>query len=126
MNILDKARLRARQAQESMYDGKCTVIEYGKTKDPITKITSKGEITVLADQPCRLSFSSSPAASQTSTTANLTQTIKLFIAPEIEIKPGSKIDVMQNGRTTAYKQSGQPAVYSTHQEVILELFRGWS
>lgn len=126
MNALDKARKRARQAQERLYEGKCTIVEYGKTKDPVTKITSSGEIVVLEKQPCRLSFSSSPATTQTSSTDNVAQTIKLFLAPEIVIKPGSKMIVTQNGRMSAYKNSGQPAIYVTHQEIILELFRGWA
>lgn len=75
---LDKVRKYARGSQKCMYDGKCTVIEYGKTKDPITKITSKGELIVLEEATAQLSFSLSPAASKTSTTANLTQAIRLF------------------------------------------------
>ena len=39
---------------------------------------------------------------------------------------GSKITVTQNGVTTDYASSGKPAVYETHQEVILELKEKWS
>lgn len=63
---------------------------------------------------------------QSDTGAAISQGTKLFTVPEIQIKPGSKIIVTQNGVTTVYSSSGVPAVYPTHQEVILELFEGWA
>lgn len=122
MSVLDKARKRARQALESQYEGKCTVIEYGKVKDPVTKITSEGEITVLENQPCKLSYSTIQSANQTDTVASVYQLVKLFISPEVNIKANSKIIVTQNGRETIYKNSGEPAIYFTHQEINLELY----
>ena len=54
--------------------------------------------------------------------ANVSQTTKLFIAPEITIKDGSRIEVTDVlGKKTIYKSSGQPAIYQTHQEIMLEL-----
>ena len=50
------------------------------------------------------------------------QTIKLFISPLVNVPPGSKITVTQNNQTQVYKSSGQPAVYTNHQEIELELF----
>ena len=51
--------------------------------------------------------------------------MKLFISPDVLIKAGSKIIVTQHGRTTEYSNSGVPAVYPTHQEIMLTLFEGW-
>ena len=79
------------------------------------------DITVLSNQPCRLSYSSSGTANQTDTVSNIEHTIKLLIAPEIKIAPGSKLRITQNGVTTDYISSGVPALYETHQEVSLEL-----
>lgn len=110
---------------EKLYKGKCTVTEYQDVKDPITKVTRKQEVVVLTEQPCRLSFSSAPAASVDDAPA-ITQSIKLFISPSVEIKPGSKVTVTQNNVTTEYSRSGFPAVYSTHQEIVLDLFKGWA
>ena len=73
-----------------------------------------------------LSFEKLNAVVQTDTAAKLTQGTKLFIAPEIKIKPGSKIIVEQNGTTTEYSASGEPAVYFSHSEYMLELFKGWA
>lgn len=115
-----------RLAIESLYKGRCAVYEYQSVKDPVTKITTKQEVLVLTDQPCRLSFKTITSTSPTDGAAVVTQIVKLFIAPEIAIKPGSKITVIQNGITTDYQSSGKPATYTNHQEIVLELFQGWA
>ena len=124
--MLPKAQMvKTRKAIESLYEGLCTVTERQPYSRP-NKSTGFKEVTVIKDQPCRLSFSSIPAAEQTETGAALQQSIRLFIAPEIEILPGSRITVTQNGVTVCYCRSGQPAVYASHQEVDLELWKGWT
>lgn len=115
-----------RASVESQYIGKCTIAEYQPITNPITKTTKHAPVDVLIDQPCRLSFKTITTANETGAASTVIQITKLFIAPEIDIKPGSRITVTQNGITTEYKNSGKPAVYSSHQEVILELFDGWS
>ena len=112
---------QARKAVESRYKGLCDILEKRKVKDEVTKATVLKDIVALSNQPCRLSYSSSGTANQTDTVSNIEQTIKLFIAPEIKIAPGSKLRITQNGVTTDYISSGVPAVYETHQEVSLEL-----
>lgn len=126
VKALETARKAARRAQEAAYDGRCTVVEYRQIKDEATKLTGKKEVVVIEDQPCRLSYEKLSAVLQTETVAAMSQGIKLFLAPEIVIKGGSKIIVTQNGVTEEYCASGKPAVYSTHQEVMLELFEGWT
>ena len=113
----------ARKAIESLYKGQCTVSEYQSVNDPVTKITEKQEVAVLTGQPCRLSFKAVTGTTTADGAANITQAVKLFIAPELNIKPGSKLTVMQNGVIADYQSSGQPAVYTHHQEIVLELFK---
>lgn len=125
-NALEKAQKAARKAIESTYAGVATVSEYKKVKDPNTALTSYKEVVVLENQPCSLSFEGIAAAVQTGTVATVSQAVKLFLSPDITIKPGSKIKVTQTGVTTEYKSSGVPAVYPTHQEIMLELFDGWA
>lgn len=121
------ARKAARKAIESTYEGVCTIVERRDMRDEVTKITRKNEeVPVVENQPCKLSFEKLNAVVQTDTAAKLTQGTKLFIAPEIKIKPGSKIIVEQNGTTTEYSASGEPAVYFSHSEYMLELFKGWA
>ena len=116
--------VKVRKALEKGYIGNFTVTEHQKITRP-NHTTGFSDVEVLVDQPCRLSFSSSPSAKD-GDVAEINQTVKLFYAPEIIVKEGSKITVTQNGVTTEYKQSGTPAVYDTHIEILLELFRGWA
>lgn len=124
--ILDKAYQAGRKAVESRYSGHCTVTEWQKTTDPVTKLTKQGERVVITDQPCRLVYKTLAAATETDTAPTLTQGVKLLLAPELTVKPGSRITVTQAGQTADFAASGQPAAYETHQEIMLALWRGWS
>lgn len=118
--------VKARKAIESLYDGKCTIIEHQKVKKE-DKSTGFQDVVVHEDIPCRLSFKTVTNTKPTETAASaVTQITKVFLAPEIKVKPGSKMIITQNDVTAEYKSSGKPAVYSTHQEIILELFKGWA
>lgn len=126
VNAIQAAHKAARKAQEALYFGLMAVTEHKKVTDERSKLTTEREETVLENQPCRLSFETLKSAQQTESAAGITQVIRLFLAPEITVKPGSKVTVTQNGVTADYKCSGVPAVYPTHQEIILELFEGWA
>ena len=118
--------VKVRKAIESLYSGTCTITENHKIQKPNKSVGFHEEV-VLTNQPCRLSFNQSNQTSQTeSGAAAITQTIKVFLAPEVQVKPGSKLTITQNGVTADYKNSGIPTYYSTHQEIVLELFKGWS
>lgn len=127
VNGLTAAQKAARKAIESTYSGVCTILERRDIRDERTKITRKNEeVPVVENQPCKLSFEKLNAVVQTDTAAIQAQGTKLFIAPEIKVKPGSKIIVEQNGVTTEYFASGEAAVYLSHAEIMLELFKGWA
>jgi len=115
-----------RKAVESLYNGSCTVKVWESVKDPITKITTNKEVTRFENKAVRLSHEKQTSATNTVGPAVIAQTIKLFIAPELDIPPGSKIIVTQDGRTGEYSRSGNPAVYKNHQEITLELFKGYA
>lgn len=125
--MLSEAKMvKAKKAVESLYDGVCTVTEHQKTVKT-NKSTTFADVVVLSEQPCRISYSTitdiSPNDNESSSVKQVT---KLFISPDVTIQTGSKISVTQHNVTTDYKSSGQPAIYQTHQEIILELFKGWS
>lgn len=126
IKAMQAAQKAARKAIESTYTGVMTVSERQSVKDPNTHITSTKEVVVLENQPCKLSFETIAATVQTDTAASLTQGTKLFLSPDVEIKAGSKIIVEQDGVKNAYSASGVPAVYPTHQEIILTLFERWA
>lgn len=126
INSLIKVRKLQREAIESMYEGVCTVTEYRKVTDDTTHLTYNKEIVLLENEPCRLSFESVQVTDKTDTVSNTVKKIKLFISPFIAIKPGSKITVTQNGVTSEYTYSSVPSVYSSHQEIMLDLFKEYA
>ncbi|MFL8713014.1 hypothetical protein Q3304_19755 [Clostridioides sp. GD02377] len=109
---------KTRKAIEMLYRDKCTIVEYQPVKDPVTKRTNNKEVTVLENQPCKLSYKNITSTEQ-GEVAKLAQTIKLFISPNINIKAGSKLIINDK----EYIRSGESAIYPNHQEVVLELFK---
>lgn len=105
-----------------LWKGKCTIYEYRDIVDPITHLTTQKEVPVLVDEPCRLSYNFEQATNIRSGAAVVSQSITLFIRPDLVINAGSVIEITQNGVTEKYKGSGQPAVYTNHQEIILQLY----
>lgn len=120
------AREAAKKALEGTYEGSATVIEHKKVTDDENRLTSYEDVVVLEGEPCRLSFSRLSPAVQNGSSATAVQAVKLFLSPERKIKPNSKIVVEQSGVVTEYMSSGVPAVYETHQEILLDLFREWA
>lgn len=125
-DAIKQAQRMHREAVEAAYDGVCRIYNMQSVKDPKTKVTSQTEVLVAQNIPCRLSYSSASPDLQSGTAATVSQTIKLFLAPELIVPPGSRIEVTQQTRTESYGQSGKAAVYASHQEIMLELWRGYA
>lgn len=114
-------------AIKSLWRGKCTVtVRNNDTTDENTGRVVVGEVDTYTDEPCRISFDTVNATQPENNAANIVQSITLFIDRAVVIPEGSKITVTQNGATAVYEKSGKPAVYSTHQEIPLEIFKGWA
>lgn len=113
-----------RKHVEKLYIGTCDVWEYTQTIDS-SGITCFEEVLVQQALPCRLNYYAVTSAGE-GKAASVSQDIILFLSPNIVVKSGSKLSVTQNGTTTIYKNSGEAAVYETHQEIRLALFRGWA
>ncbi|MFR6311347.1 hypothetical protein [Anaerofustis stercorihominis] len=112
-----------REAIEMTYTDICNVKEYKPTKDERSKLIKEKPVMVYENIPCRLSYSSSPLVEVNNGVSEKKQEIKLFIAPEIKIKPNSILIVYQNKKETGleYKRSSETKVYDTHQEITVEL-----
>ena len=106
----------------ALWTGRCTIYEFQDVTDPFTHQTTQREVAILEDEPCRLSYRYEQSTNIRSGAAVVSQSIKLFIRPDLTINPGSVIEITQHGVTCKYKGSGQPAVYCNHQEIILELY----
>lgn len=118
---IQAAQKAARKAIEATYFGTLTVTELQRVRNEKSKLMEESEVVVLEDQPCRLSFEKLQTAIQSESAATITQVTKLFLSPDVEIRPGAKITVTQAGITQVYECSGVPAVYPTHQEIVIIL-----
>lgn len=114
-----------REAAEMLYTGKMDVVEYQAVEDGKTGITEHREVTVLENIPCRLSYGQAAAVMDGNAAENV-QEIRVYFAPEVVVKPGSKLVIRQNGTEAAYKSSGVPRCYASHNEVAMEYFERWA
>ncbi|WP_434302653.1 hypothetical protein [Clostridium botulinum] len=121
LKSIEKARKQARKAIESLYDCTCSIYKYEKYKDSVTKETKTGinPIPKYEKQSCKVSKQSLSKNNQTDTVNKVLYELKLFIAPELEIRQGDILEVTNIlGVKTKYK-AGEGFPYYTHKEVIL-------
>lgn len=111
---------QAREAIQSMWTGICNIFWFKNSKNKYGTVVSEVK-ELYKNIPCRLSFKNISQTEQTESAAKTSQVVKLFIAPEVYVPPGSVIEVTQNGVTRKYKHSGISAVYTNHQEIILDV-----
>lgn len=115
-----------RNAIMKLWDGLCDVFTVTAVKDKDTGRTVQTETVLFRNEPCRVSYSSIASASPQSEAADVRQIIKLFISKDVKIPEGAKLVITQEGRTEKYRRAGKPAVYSVHQEIMLELVKEWA
>lgn len=111
-----------------LWRDRCTIFVKEKHTDPVTKITDFTETAFLTDEPCKLSFESI-AQTGGDNVAAIAQRVKLFLSPEHNIPAGCKIEVTRLQpieRTFTYAKSGEPGVFTNHQEVELVPFKGYA
>lgn len=114
---------KAKKAIQSLWAGVCNIFGFKDVEDEYGA-TSHAEVMLFENLPCRLSFKNISQTSQTESFAVSSQVVKLFIAPDVYVPPGSVIEVTQNGITRKYKHSGISAIYTNHQEIVLEAYKG--
>ena len=110
---------QARESIQSMWTGICNIFGFKNSKNKYGTVVSEVK-ELYKNIPCRLSFKNISQTEQTESVAKTSQVVKLFIAPEIYAPPGSIVEVIQNGVTKKYKHLGISAVYTNHQEIILD------
>ena len=110
---------QARESIQSMWTGICNIFGFKNSKNKYGTVVSEVK-ELYKNIPCRLSFKNISQTEQTESVAKTSQVVKLFIAPEVYVPPGSIVEVTQNGVTRKYKHSGISAVYTNHQEIILD------
>lgn len=123
---IKQAQRMHRKAIEATYDGTCRIYGMKPIRDPMTKVTRQEETLVQDGIACHLSYSSTAPAAGSDTVTSAVLTIKLFLAPELVVPPGCRIEITQQGRTESYAQSGKAALYSSHQEIMLESWKKYA
>lgn len=117
-----------RKALERLWKDRCTVYKREKVKDPTTKLTDFEEKPLFQDQPCKLSFETLNSSSG-DPVAVVSQTVKLFLSPDLEIPAGCKIVLTRFNdleRKFTYSKSGEAGVFTNHQEIQLVPFEGYA
>lgn len=115
---------KAKQAIQMLYFDRCNIYGIQKYKDPVTKeIIEKDDDVIYSDVPCKLSYKDVSQADNDGISSAVNQVVTLKLDNELVIKPGSKIVVTRNGRSTTYQNSGAPAIGVNQQIITLELFK---
>ena len=130
--MLSEAELvRIRGAVERLYTCICSVYEKEEYTDE-AGITRHRERLVMENIPCRISYSTGMlfnklnSGKECADAVRNKQYTKIFTSPDILIRPGSKIAVTNEKGEHIYFHSGERAEYLSHNEVLVENFKGWS
>lgn len=115
----------AKKFVESLYIDTCDVYEFQHVTDELTGITSQQEVLVHENVPCKLSFNRFPQTGD-GVGGSLSFLAKIFMSPDLEIKEGSKIVVVKNGKTYILANSGVPRMGINHQEINVGTWDKWA
>lgn len=117
-----------RKALERLWRDRCSVFIQTEVTDPSTHLTDFEETPLLQNQPCKLSFETLSATSGDEAPI-VAQSVKLFLPPDVAVPAGSKIVVTRFNdveRTFTYAKSGEAAIFTNHQEILLTLWKGYA
>lgn len=109
----------------------CTIQTAVKVKQ-LNKAIGHVWTNLVTDEPCKLSFfnnvQQNNVASGTVAAAPVIQQAKLFIRSDLEVPPGSRIKVIthENKKTLFYKCSSKAALFTNHQEILMEVDQEWA
>lgn len=115
--------MSVKQALAVLWKDSCTITVRKPVDDEA--ITRFVEEDMVTGQPCKLSFESLSAVGD-GNVASTAQLVKLFLDKNVKIPAGCKITVLRDGETFVFARSGEPGVFTYHQEVPLELWKRWA
>jgi len=114
------------KALSKLWTDRCDVYISEPTQTTDTGRTTSVERRLHQDIPCRLSFRRGIEAigiirDVQEIAAEAEQAVRLFLAPNVDIPPGSRIVIRrQDGRELRFCRSGVPAIFESHQEIRME------
>ena len=106
-----------RRAIEATYEDTADIFRTQAVTDA-NNISHDVQKSLYEGVSCALSKGTNASAEQKAQTVDHTNV--LFLAPELEIKPGDTIKVTRFGRVRSFTVLGFPDVYATHQEIRLK------
>ncbi len=112
-------------ALHKMFDGVCSIWSLVQEKDA-AGVWRQSEVLAAADVPCHLSFISAGAAMNEGKGSRVEAVAKLFLPPELVVKPGSRVRVWQQEREYCFVCSSLALGYCWHQEIELCLADKWA
>lgn len=107
-----------RVALEATYEDSATILRAQDAQDG--SLTRQEETPVYQAVSCGLSRGGSDSSGQTAMQNNIDYDATLFLAPELDIRPGDRVEVTRFGVMYSFAVEGRPPVYATHQEVRLK------
>lgn len=123
--LSEATMVRVRKAMERTYTGFCSAVVNKKVLSH-DKSTQFREVHLFEGQACYFSHGKKSATEEQGMLSELTLEGVVFLPPELDVPPGTKLVVEQAGRTLEFSSSGQSAVYHSHQEIAVTLFKGWA
>ena len=108
---------------ETLYD--CTLEVY-ENQETINDghITEHKRVKTLEGVKCRISYKNGTrkllSTQQSRFCGVASQGVKILIPNDIEIKAGSEIIVIKEGKRLKFKYSGEEACYMGHKEIVAE------
>lgn len=110
-----------RSAIESIYHHRMTVYRRENVYNPETGFDEDKWVPYIIDQPCRASTQLVEPTDGRPEEFN--KKMRIHCAPELEIEPGSRIDLtFYNGITQSFRHVSSSRNYSDHQVLLMRRF----
>ena len=106
-----------RRALERTFQGVMDI--FGQNKELVGGETRLRWQLLQQAVPCALSWGKGAPAQQGEDAGGIHYPATIFCAPELDIPPGSRIAVTQQGKTVPFQYSGECARYPTHQQIVV-------
>ena len=98
-----------------------TVYNFEPVLDEESGITDFKLVPVLTDVPCRIANQDKQSATENEP-ARVPKSIRITVSNDIDIKPGSIIELLIDGEKVKYKQSGQEHNNDVRKSIPLEIY----
>ncbi len=115
---------------ESLFDDICNIYEYQEYREGC--VTKHKEVLKYSGLKCRLSYTTGmlfgklKSGEKKIDSLKIKQTYKLFLPPDIDVKAGSKVEVIHQKRKNIFVNSSDSAFYKYHTEILLDNGKEWA